>query len=456
MPSAAIIFDATRLVTRLGRLTPNGIDRVDLAYARYLSTCPLDVLVAVMGPDGKARLAQRQALVKIVEAVSDSWNEARDASASSSSVGSPSARSASFEPGRQGARRRIGGLSEATRLAAGWGRLQLAGALVGRKGLWPGASLAAGAPQGAVYLNVSQFPFWRPGYLSVLDTRPDIRCYFLLHDVLPIQYPEFFRPFEVERHIGRLQTIAKRANGIIVSSAANRRDLLVYLRDCNLRQPDVIVASLPIDATFRGDRRALNSGIEGASSVPYFVSVGTIEPRKNHLLLLHVWRELVARLGERTPDLVLVGGRGWLYQNVLDMLERCPSIQGRVRLYSGLSTPELVALLHGAKSLLMPTFAEGYGLPVAEALQAGVPVIASDIEAFCGVEVAGLTRIDPTDGLGWMRAITEHMDGEKASSLDMEQSEQTKLCRSSHVEGVIRQIATWGLDSGTSDLLTED
>ncbi|MEQ1710898.1 MAG: glycosyltransferase family 1 protein [Hyphomicrobium sp.] len=456
MPLAPIIFDMTRLVTRLGRLTPNGIDRVDLAYARYLSSCPLDVLVAVMGPDGKARLASRHALVAVVDAISHAWDEVGDAPSSSPLGGVPRAQGTHSKPGRERTPRRTTGSAEFTRLAAGWFRLQRTGALVGQNGLWPGKSLATGAPQGAVYLNVSQFPIWRPGYLAALDRRPDVRCYFLLHDLLPIRYPEFFRPFEVQRHVGRLQTIAKHASGIIVSSELNRRDLMVYFRERQVRPREVIVAPLSIEAAFRIDRRVAAGVVEGTPIVPYFVCVGTIEPRKNHLLLLHVWRELVARLGAQAPDLVLVGGKGWLYENVFDMLERCPSIMGRVRLVSDLSTPSLVTLLHGAEALLMPTFAEGYGLPVAEAVQSGVPVIASDIEAFREADAPGLRRIDPTDGLGWVRAIIEHMHGEQAACLDVEQTQPPKLCGLGHVEGVIRQISTHGLDSHPGNLLTDD
>lgn len=440
MSSAPIIFDVTRLVTRLGRLTPNGIDRVDLDYARYLAGSSHDVLAAIIGPDGAARLAPRRALVEIVRLISDAWAE-EGHSVDTSAHNSSRARRALFRLHGEGRQRRTGSLAEASRLVAKFARLQWAGALFGLGGLWPGRGLATSAPDGAVYLNVSQFPIWRARYLAAFDRRPDVRCYFMLHDLLPIRYPEFFRPFEVQRHLGRLETIAMRASGVIMSSEANKRDLMAYFHDRKIRVPNIIVAPLSVAPVFQVKSKCDGCDIGAMPPPAYFVCVGTIEPRKNHLFLLHVWRELIAKHDELAPDLILVGSKGWQFANVMDMLERCPSIQRRVRLVSGLSTPALVSLLRGAKALLMPTFAEGYGLPVAEALQSGVPVIASDIEAFSGLDASGLTLVDATDGVGWIRVIMEHLHSSQAACGFSGQLEPPNLCQSRHIEGVIDRIA---------------
>ncbi len=70
--------------------------------------------------------------------------------------------------------------------------------------------------------------------------------------------------------------------------------------------------------------------------VPYFVVCSTIEPRKNHLLLLHVWRELVRRDGADAPKLVIVGSRGWKFEAVAALLDRSPALRGHVVEVSGL------------------------------------------------------------------------------------------------------------------------
>jgi len=73
---------------------------------------------------------------------------------------------------------------------------------------------------------------------------------------------------------------------------------------------------------------------------------------------------------------------------------------------SGASDADLATYMHHAQALLFPSFVEGYGLPLVEALSAGVPVIASDLEVFRELAGSRPTYLDPLDGLGWLRAIT--------------------------------------------------
>jgi glycosyltransferase involved in cell wall biosynthesis len=137
-----------------------------------------------------------------------------------------------------------------------------------------------------------------------------------------------------------------------------------------------------------------------------FVCIGTIEPRKNHLLLLNLWRRL-ASVGP-APHLVLIGRRGWENENIIDMLERCTVLQGVVEERSVMADDEVRTLLLGARALLLPSFAEGYGLPLAEALALGVPAICSDIPALREVGAEVPEFLDPLDGPAWRQAIVDY------------------------------------------------
>ena len=141
---------------------------------------------------------------------------------------------------------------------------------------------------------------------------------------------------------------------------------------------------------------------------PYFVCVGTIEARKNHLLLLNSWRRLSRELGDRAPVLVLVGQRGWEIENVIDMLDRCPALRDTVIEHNALSDAAMVPLLRGARALMLPSFAEGFSLPVIEALQLGVPALCSDIPALRETGGAVPEFLDPLDGPGWHQAILDY------------------------------------------------
>jgi glycosyltransferase involved in cell wall biosynthesis len=141
---------------------------------------------------------------------------------------------------------------------------------------------------------------------------------------------------------------------------------------------------------------------------PYFVCVGTIEARKNHLLLLNLWRQLAEELGAAAPRLVLIGQRGWETESAIDMLERCPALRGVVLERTNVPDDEAARLVRGARALLLPSFAEGFGFPLVEALALGIPVLCSNLAAFRenGGDVP--EYLDPLDGLGWRSAVIDY------------------------------------------------
>jgi len=141
---------------------------------------------------------------------------------------------------------------------------------------------------------------------------------------------------------------------------------------------------------------------------PFFLTVGTIEPRKNHLVLLHAWRVLVEKLGPKAPKLIIVGRRGWENENVIDIIERCQTLGDHVLECNRLPDVHLRRLMKQARAVLFPSFAEGYGLPLFEAMALRVPVICSDLQAFRDIAGPAPRYLDPIDGLGWARAIEEY------------------------------------------------
>ena len=270
---------------------------------------------------------------------------------------------------------------------------------------WPSQDAKGRA---AFYLGHSDLD--RPGFAHWLH-KTHQKPVFFVHDLIPITHPEYCRAGETQAHTQRMRLALQVGAGVVANSQATLDSLAVFAQQQNLPMPPAVVALLapaPLPVPDAPKR---------PMAAPYFVVLGTIEPRKNHLLLLHVWRELVGLLGPDAPHLVVIGQRGWECENVVDMLERCSALHGHVHEVGHCSDAQLAAYLAHAQALLFPSFTEGYGMPLAEALMAGVPVIASDLPVFG--EFAGDVPqwVSPLDGVGWLRAVMAYTDSQHPERL---------------------------------------
>jgi glycosyltransferase involved in cell wall biosynthesis len=221
-----------------------------------------------------------------------------------------------------------------------------------------------------------------------------------IHDLIPIQFPEYSHPREKALHERRLDHTLRHSHGIIVNSRCTESALRSYAERAGHTPPPILVAPLGHDFPTKSSS-PLPLSIRGS----YFVVLGTIEPRKNHLLLLTLWRDLAKRHGANTPQLVVIGRRGWECEQVVDLLERCEAIHPYLVEKNDASDEEVVNLLAGARALLMPSYAEGFGMPVQEALALGTPVISSPLPAI--LEFAGEIPdyAEPHDGTRWLELI---------------------------------------------------
>jgi len=123
---------------------------------------------------------------------------------------------------------------------------------------------------------------------------------------------------------------------------------------------------------------------------------------------LQIWRRMAEAQGVATPRLLVIGQRGWECENVIDLLERSGAIRDHVTELSDCSDADVAHYLRHARALLFPSFVEGYGMPLAEALGAGLPVIASDLGVFREIAGAIPDYLSPLDGLGWQSAIEDY------------------------------------------------
>ena len=145
-----------------------------------------------------------------------------------------------------------------------------------------------------------------------------------------------------------------------------------------------------------------------AGGKPYILYLGTLEPRKNVGVLVEACERIWRRRAD-FPDLVLAGGAGWKSSALYDRIERS-SFRGRIHM-PGYATRDVARdLYQAAEVFVYPSLAEGFGLPVLEAMACGVPVVASTAEALR--EVAGEAALfaDPGDAAAFARAIERVCD----------------------------------------------
>lgn len=229
---------------------------------------------------------------------------------------------------------------------------------------------------------------------------------YFVHDLIPLTHPEYCRAGEQAAHARRMTVMLQTGAGLIANSRFTLQALTQFAAQSGLPMPPAVVAPLaPAAILKRGQDTAQ---FVPSVAKPYFVVLGTVEPRKNHLLLLNVWRELALQLGDACPHLLIIGQRGWECENVVDMLERCEVLQPFVHELAACPDAELAGYLGHAQALLFPSFVEGYGMPLVEALMLGTPVVASDLTVFR--EIAGDIPdfLSPMDGPGWLRAVLDY------------------------------------------------
>jgi glycosyltransferase involved in cell wall biosynthesis len=201
-----------------------------------------------------------------------------------------------------------------------------------------------------------------------------------------------------------MRTMLATAAGVVTNCEDTLRCFEAYAREEGLLMPPSIVA-------WPGTHRLP----ETSSELPHeacFIMVGTIEGRKNHKLLLSVWQDLVSEVQSATvpravPRLVIVGRRGWQADDVLRLLDH-HDFNGHVTEVGPLPDAQMARLLMDARALLFPSWAEGFGMPLVEALAAGVPVIASDLPVFREVGQGVPDLLPVSDKAAWRDAILDY------------------------------------------------
>ena len=233
-------------------------------------------------------------------------------------------------------------------------------------------------PANSVLITLGS-PWGITGFVHAVDIakrESNVAWAAYIHDTVPLSFPEYCDGNMAPTYVRWMSTVLSFADKVLTNSESTRSDLLTFVPEltprCSVVRPN-------------GDFQALNGSEANASDEikalvqgeRYVLFVGTIEPRKNHLLAAAVWRRLLLELGsDEVPVLIFAGKLGWNSEPVLAFAERTANLDGKLKILTNIADADLRLLYRHALFTLNCSHYEGWGLPITESLSFGrVPVV---------------------------------------------------------------------------------
>lgn len=230
-------------------------------------------------------------------------------------------------------------------------------------------------------------------------------CACTIHDVLFESHPEYFpKAFTLQSKL--TFRLAARLSRLLFSVSAFSRGEIAGRYGIDPQRIGILYNGVDRNRFFPG-----TTGVEllaplGLVRGEYLLTVGRLEPRKNHVRLI----EAYAQLGDKAPPLVCVGQRDFGYEPALAAVSR-HGVAHRVHFLEKVGDDILPALMRNARAFVFPAIAEGFGMPVAEALASGVPVVTSNTTSMPEVAGGAAILVNPLDvasiASGMHRALSD-------------------------------------------------
>ncbi|MCL4867964.1 MAG: glycosyltransferase family 4 protein [Anaerolineae bacterium] len=243
--------------------------------------------------------------------------------------------------------------------------------------------------------------FFTPAHVIPLTYRG--RALATIHDLGYHYFPQA-HPLSQRLYLHwSTQHNARRASHILADSQATKNDL-IHVYKTTPEKVTVVYPALPSGSeqlAVSREQLLAHSPTRKLANSPYFLYLGTLQPRKNLVRLVDAFVQSGV-----SHHLVLAGRVGWLAQELLAFIKQQPvSVQGRIHLPGYVSEAEKADLLRGAAALLYPSLYEGFGFPILEAQAAGIPVLCANSSSLPEAAGDGALLVDPLDTAGMAAAI---------------------------------------------------
>ena len=240
-------------------------------------------------------------------------------------------------------------------------------------------------------------PPWRGNFCRLIT----------VHDLTFLYYPQFLTAQSRRYYNDQIERAVRVADHISADSTNTKDDLVRLL---NVSPEKVTVVLLAPDPIYRLMSEAACAPVLARLGLDrgFLLFAGTLEPRKNVTGLLAAYRTLCDRRAS-APQLVLAGRRGWLYDEIFQQMARL-KLTDRVRFVENLSNEDLAALYNSAALFVLPSFYEGFGLTVLEAMACGAPVVCSDCGSLPEVVGSAARLIAPDNLEGLADAMAQILE----------------------------------------------
>jgi glycosyltransferase involved in cell wall biosynthesis len=254
--------------------------------------------------------------------------------------------------------------------------------------------------------------------LGRLKQTQKFKLIHLVHDMIPILEPHLFGPGLFEPYTDCLFEVCSLSDGILTVSQSTKKDVQRFCKMLAIPVPPIDVVHLGDDfqdVQLAADEPAPDPRIEKN----FILQVGTIEVRKNHLLTYLAYRE-AALQGIELPQFVIVGGRGWLTDNLIWQIEHDPVVKDKILLLSGISDRGRVWMYKNCRFTVSPSTYEGWGMPIGESLAYGKVCITSKTSSTPEVGKELADYVSPYNTQEMLDALTRYIDDKKLAKREQE------------------------------------
>jgi len=264
------------------------------------------------------------------------------------------------------------------------------------------------------------------------------RLVSVFHDVAFLAHPEFSTEENVRFCTSQLEQARLRADLILTVSEFSRSEIL---RHVAIDPARVVAVHEAADPRYRpvADATVPTRFAEAIGTGPFVLFVGSVEPRKNLITLVHAWAQLVAQ-GNVPGKLVIAGGSGWKNSDVFQAIERL-GIAHRVHCTGFVTDEELLALYNTAACFTYPTVYEGFGLPVIEAMACGTPVVTTRVSSIPEVGGDAVVYVEDPRDTGALAAAIGRVLADPALRADLRRRGLAQAARFSWDETARRTLA---------------